>query len=201
MGGWLCLDFVNTANWDQPNRSQERFFSYADLVRWGHYVATLTDQEAQQLRQAAEDRPAEAKAVYEQAMGLRATIHRIFSAVATGQSPATTDLATLNTALAEALAHACILPGQDGFIWAWIGGEEALERVLWPVVRSAAELLTAKQLDRVGKCAGDSCGWLFLDTSRNRSRRWCEMEHCGNRAKARRHYQRKRSRGTNSIGI
>ncbi|MCB0153982.1 MAG: CGNR zinc finger domain-containing protein, partial [Anaerolineae bacterium] len=59
---------------------------------------------------------------------------------------------------------------------------------------SAAELLTSDRLNRVGQCAGESCGWLFLDTTRNHSRRWCEMEHCGNRAKAKRHYRRRTTR-------
>ncbi|HSH12932.1 MAG TPA: CGNR zinc finger domain-containing protein, partial [Desulfurivibrionaceae bacterium] len=92
---------------------------------------------------------------------------------------------------AATLAQARLVPGEDHFEWGWsdAGG---LRRLLWPIVRSAAELLTSEKLERVGQCAGDSCGWLFLDTSRNRSRRWCEMEHCGNRAKARRHYRRQK---------
>jgi predicted RNA-binding Zn ribbon-like protein len=64
--------------------------------------------------------------------------------------------------------------------------------MLWPVVRDAADLLTSKELNRVGRCADERCGWLFVDTSRNRSRRWCSMESCGNRAKARRHYRKSR---------
>jgi predicted RNA-binding Zn ribbon-like protein len=64
--------------------------------------------------------------------------------------------------------------------------------MLAPIVKSAADLLLSDMLDRVKQCEGDPCGWLFLDTSRNRSRRWCSMEDCGNRAKARRFYQRKK---------
>ncbi|HYR09186.1 MAG TPA: CGNR zinc finger domain-containing protein, partial [Longimicrobium sp.] len=75
------------------------------------------------------------------------------------------------------------------FAWGWEEGAE-LDRVLWPVVRDAAELLVSGDLRRVGKCCGDNCDWLYLDTSRNRSRRWCDMQSCGNRAKARRHYHR-----------
>jgi predicted RNA-binding Zn ribbon-like protein len=77
------------------------------------------------------------------------------------------------------------------FAWDWAEDPDSLDRVLWVVARSAGELLTSDQLDRVRQCADDrGCGYLFLDTSRNRSRRWCSMESCGNRAKARRHYQR-----------
>jgi predicted RNA-binding Zn ribbon-like protein len=65
--------------------------------------------------------------------------------------------------------------------------------MLWPVVRSAAELLTSDELGRVRECAADNCAWLFLDRSKNRSRRWCDMAVCGNRDKVRRFRQRSRS--------
>ena len=81
----------------------------------------------------------------------------------------------------------------DSFTWEWTGDEAALDRMLWPVVGSAADLLTSEDLDRVGECQGDGCGWLFIDMSRNHSRRWCDMGDCGNRAKARRHYRRKKA--------
>jgi predicted RNA-binding Zn ribbon-like protein len=193
IGGWLCLDFVDSVNWDTETREAERFFGYADLVRWGQFAKTLTSDEAKQLFQEAIRRPEEAAVIYNQALDLRATLHRIFSAIAGGASPEETDLAALNAALSNVLANACLVPTEDGFAWAWGGEDAALGRVLWPIVRSTAELLTSDKLDRVGQCAGDSCGWLFLDTSRNRSRRWCEMEHCGNRAKARRHYRRQQA--------
>jgi predicted RNA-binding Zn ribbon-like protein len=193
LGGRLCLDFVNSVNWDSDTREAERFFEYTDLVRWGQFAGSLTERDAELLRRAAERRSQRAARIYRWALDLRAVLHRIFSAVASGTSPQTTDLAALNRALEQGLAKSKLVPGGDGFTWAWAGKENALERVLWPVVWSAAELLTSEKLGRVGQCAGDSCGWLFLDTSRNRSRRWCEMAHCGNRAKARRHYQRQQT--------
>ena len=87
------------------------------------------------------------------------------------------------------MAKSSIVRVGERFAWDWTP-ENALDRVLWPVVRDAAELLSGEDLDRVGRCADANCGWLFLDTSRNHSRRWCSMKDCGNRAKARRHYQR-----------
>lgn len=193
VGGWLCLDFVDSVNWDTETHEAERFFEYADLVRWGQFTKTLTSEEAKQLFQAAIRRPEEAAVIYSQALDLRATLHRIFSAIASGTLPEESDLTALNAALSRVLANSCLARTEDGFAWVWSGDQNALGRVLWPIVRSAAELLTSDKLDRLGKCAGESCGWLFLDTSRNRSRRWCEMAHCGNRAKARRHYGRKRA--------
>ncbi len=193
VGGWLCLDFVNTVNWDSPDGSRERFNSYADLVRWGRHMEDLTNQAARSLLEKAARRPEEAEAVYKQAMLLRAALHRIFGAIAADLSPKPADLKFLNGALSAALVHVRLRPAENGFSWGWAGEADALDQMLWPILWSAADLLTSEKLDRVGQCAGDSCGWLFLDTSRNRSRRWCEMEHCGNRAKARRYYHRKRN--------
>jgi predicted RNA-binding Zn ribbon-like protein len=103
------------------------------------------------------------------------------------------DLATFNSALSAALAQSQVIKTAEGFAWDWNAAEDALDRMLWPVMQDAADLLTSSALDRVGQCADDQCGWLFLDTSRNRSRKWCSMKDCGNRAKARRHYQRSRN--------
>jgi predicted RNA-binding Zn ribbon-like protein len=85
-----------------------------------------------------------------------------------------------------------VLPTQPGFAWTWPDEEELdLARLLWPVARSAAELLTSPDRQLVRECLGDNCGWLFLDTSKNHRRTWCSMQGCGNRAKARRHYARR----------
>ncbi len=81
---------------------------------------------------------------------------------------------------------------QDGEGWGWVdAGEPALDQMLGPVARSAVELLTSGRRARVRECEGaNGCGWLFIDTSKNGRRRWCDMKVCGNRAKARRHRQR-----------
>ena len=71
-------------------------------------------------------------------------------------------------------------------------GDRTLRTLRWEVATSAVDLLTAGRLDRVGECP--ACGWLFLDTSKNRSRRWCSMATCGGRDKARRYYARHTTR-------
>ncbi len=125
-----------------------------------------------------------------QAVELREAIYRIFASIASDDRPDVEDLELLNGALGPALANARIVEGQDGFTWDWAGDELSLDRMLWPVARSAAELLSSAQLNRARQCADEKCGWLFLDMSRNRSRRWCSMEYCGNRNKARNYYHR-----------
>jgi predicted RNA-binding Zn ribbon-like protein len=191
--GWLCLDFANTAEWHASNEPAEELHSYADLVAWAQSKGVLTARETAHLLRTAEVRPEDAAAALDRAIALREVIYRIFSAVAAGGAPDAVDLAALNAA-APALAHLRVAWTQQGFDWDWDGDEDALDQMLWPVVRSTVDLLTSEALERVGECADDrGCGWLYLDTSRNRSRRWCSMDSCGNRAKVRRHYERQRA--------
>jgi predicted RNA-binding Zn ribbon-like protein len=192
-GGRLCLDFVNTVDGRAGDQSRDYLGTYADLAAWGRHVGILGDREAANLLEEAERRPARAAVVLRQAVRLREALYRVFSAVMAAESPAAADLDTFNAALSEAMKRGRILPAGEGFTWDWPPGEPTLDRMLWPVGRSAAELLTSENLERVRDCAGDDCGWLFLDASKNHSRRWCDMGSCGNRAKARRHYQRKRA--------
>ena len=193
LGGRLSLDFANTADWHANDHPVESLTSYSDLVAWSQHVGILTDHQAHRLLKKAAHRPEDATAVLERAIALREAIYRIFLAISHGRPPQAADLATFNAELSGALAQSRIVSTAEGFAWDWAGAEDALDGMLWPVVHDAADLLTSKELDRIGQCADDRCGWLFLDTSRNRSRRWCSMEDCGNRAKARRHYERKRA--------
>jgi predicted RNA-binding Zn ribbon-like protein len=186
--GWLCLDFANTVEWHAREHPNEGLKSYPDLVEWAQKVRLLTGHEAQQLLLMAEARPSEAAAALERAVALREAIYRIFSAVIARASPARADITLLNTVLAEALARLRVIPQANRFAWQWADRESTLDWMLWPVAHSAANLLTSKELQRVGECALEGCGWLFFDTSRNQSRRWCSMKACGNVAKARRHY-------------
>ncbi len=193
LGGRLSLDFTNTADWHASDHPAEFLTSYSDLVAWSQHVGILTEHRAQRLLKEAARHPVDASTVLERAIALREAIYRIFSAISHGHPPQAADLATFNAELSGALAQSRIVSTAEGFTWDWAGAEEAMDQMLWPVVHDAAGLLTSEELDRIGQCADDRCGWLFLDTSRNRSRRWCSMEACGNRAKARRHYKRQRA--------
>jgi predicted RNA-binding Zn ribbon-like protein len=169
------------------------------LALWASQAGLLSEPQMQQLLQEAAHRPEAAQVILERAVELREAIYRIFSSTAGGQSPAMVDLALLNSMLPKALGRLQITPSGAGFTWRWMMGEEiSLDQILWPVLGSSASLLTSAQLDRVKICEDDrGCGFLFLDTSRNRSRRWCSMTGCGNRARVRRH--RKRQRVTKAV--
>jgi predicted RNA-binding Zn ribbon-like protein len=190
--GHLALDFANTVDWRGSEDPQELLKSYADLVSWGQHAGAIAKQEARQLLREALRRRGVANGVVDRAIELRETIFRIFSAAANGLEVDDSDLAYLNRKLSAAMPRLKIGRRDDKYDWEW-SGEGALERILWPVVRAAAELLTSADLQDIRECPGAGCRWLFVDKSRNRSRRWCSMEVCGNRAKARRHYQHTRS--------
>ncbi len=191
--GQLCLDFANTADWHASDQPEEELTSYPALLAWARGVHLLGARAARLMARAAARRPEAAARALASAVALREAIYRLFAAHAHGEAPQPADLATLNRALARALAHAHLVPARGRYAWDWAGDAVALDAMLWPVARSAADLLTSGDLERVGQCADDrGCGWLFFDTSKNRTRRWCDMRDCGNRAKARRHYARSR---------
>ena len=188
-GNYLCLDFTNTLN-DRFSTPGELLNRYDDLVQWGQEADILSEDEAVQLRAEATRHPEEAERTLQQAIALREAMYRIFYARLHDVSPEESDLATLNAMLACAMTKASIHSSGNGFAWDWNSDTVELERIYWPVARSAAELLTEEELDAVRMCAAEDCGWLFLDTSKNHTRRWCDMKSCGNRAKARKHYKK-----------
>jgi predicted RNA-binding Zn ribbon-like protein len=189
-GGALCLDFANT--WGDRERPEEdKLRVYPDLLAFARQTGTLTAGEAARLVGRAGREPREAAAAVARALKLRETLYRIFSAGAAGRGPEAADLERLNAAMPETLSHLRLESRGAELVWAWAAEDDPLEAPLWPVVRSAAELLTSEERQWVRECGGSACNWLFLDHSRNRSRRWCSMETCGNRAKAQRHYRRR----------
>jgi predicted RNA-binding Zn ribbon-like protein len=197
VGGRLCLDYVNTIGWRagvDADDQEEALRTYGDLVAWARHASALAVDEAERLRAESTRRPIEAAAALTQAIALRETLYRLFMAVLRGQAAGSDELAAFNESLARTLAQARIASDAGGYTWTWSGEGDELDRMLWPVVRSTAEMLTsATELGQIRVCAGERCDWLFLDTSRNHRRRWCRMDACGNRAKARRHYQRQRA--------
>lgn len=190
VGGDPALDFANTVDrWDDGVPSGERLNGYGDLVRWSVGAGTTDRAMSRRLLAAAARRPREAARVVARGHELRNLVYRLFVRLAAGRRPAAADLDGLNRALADMLPHQSLVGSGDGFAWRWVD-TPALDRPLWPVLRATSELLTSERLKRVRVCGGERCHWLFLDETKNRSRRWCDMSVCGNRAKARRHYHR-----------
>jgi predicted RNA-binding Zn ribbon-like protein len=171
----------------------DKLGDYSDLVAWSQHSGIGTATEAGRLIQESTRKAAEARAVFDRAIELREALHRIFKATVTGRMPQSVDLETVNDELLKARNHERLISTEKGFKWEWIGREASLDRMLWSIAHSAAEFLSKGDLSRLRECGGKECGWLFEDTSRNRSRQWCHMQDCGNLAKVRRFRTRLRS--------
>lgn len=186
-----CLAFVNTLDNRGDEQLTELLTEYADLTAFAVQTETLDASEARQLIVLAETRPDDAATVLSAAIALRETLYRIFSALAAERMPDTGDLQILNDELRATLGNVELVRSADVIEWGWVAQPD-LRRPLWPIVRSAADLLTSGEGGRVRECAAHDCAWLFFDESRNRSRRWCNMQTCGNRAKVDRFRARQR---------
>jgi predicted RNA-binding Zn ribbon-like protein len=198
-GGALCLDFANTID-NRLDRERRRDFlpTYADVIAWGRQAETITPAEAGLLLDIGRRQPRTASRALARAVSLREALYRVFSAVAAGRRPRAEDLVQISRVVGAAVRHRHLRASSDGFAWSWMEpARDAVDRVSWEVAQSAAELLVSTRVSSVRECAAENCGWLFLDTSRNQTRRWCDMRVCGNRVKVRRFFERV-NRGTKS---
>lgn len=181
VGGALILDFTNVGT--HAGHEHEHMRSYSDLINFVRDAGSLSPAEARRLSAEAARHPNTARSVLDRAIALREASMRAFSAFARGRIPEAGDLELIGSEATAALAHRRIGRTGSQFNWAW-SDEPTLERVLWPIAQSGADLLTSDEDRRLlRECASDTCEWLFLDRTRNHSRRWCDMADCGNRAK------------------
>jgi len=190
-GGQLALDLANTiSRRDDPERRRDHLENCLDLLAFARQSQVVRQKQAQELRTYAVTHPFEARRTFTKAIALREAIYRVFSAIAQGDKPNAADLRLTGEQAAEALRHRMLQPINGGYGWTWSPTANPLDLLIWSMAKAAADLLTSNDLHIVRFCEAADCEWLFLDHSRNRSRRWCDMTTCGNRAKARRHYQR-----------
>ena len=190
VGGALCLDFVNTIN-SRLHTEHDYLLQYSDLVGWANKVGILSTVQTNQLLKRAKQPSKEADHALKTSRALRDLIYTILSKTAKGSEPNQEDLEFLLQMYAEAISHAVFLKEGNHYTTTW-KADQSFDGMLWPVVHSAGELLLSGELGKVKECPG--CGWLFLDTSKNQSRRWCSMNTCGARDKMRRYHKRQRSR-------
>jgi predicted RNA-binding Zn ribbon-like protein len=189
-GGALCLDFVNTLDNRPTDDPQELLGTYADLIGWSRQAGIIDEDEAETLVTRAEREPAAAEEILVRARTLREALFAIFSSAVEGSAPPPEALAILNAEIPPALSRQAITRTNDRYQLEGTERQGSLDVMLFSIVRSAVDLLSSQELSRVRTCAAENCAWLFIDRSRNRSRQWCDMSVCGNRAKARRHYRR-----------
>jgi predicted RNA-binding Zn ribbon-like protein len=196
-GGHLALDFVNTVGGlkkEPPSPAEELIDTYDDFVVWCARLGVIGEQHAGSLRAAARQDSEAAERALPRTRELRdELIYPIFRALADGSEPPASLLDRLRDEERAALADARLAPRTeaDAMDWTWPPPHE-LTDPLRPIVHAAVELLTDGPLERVKTCG--NCRWLFLDKSRNHSRRWCRMDECGIKMKHARFVEQRRRR-------
>jgi predicted RNA-binding Zn ribbon-like protein len=193
-GGILCLDFANTVGKRKmPGQTAENLPEYSDFVAFAKQSRVVTPQHARELLAAGLIHPKEATQVLRAAVVLREAVYRVFAAIPNRRLVQPKDVKVIEQFATEATRHRRMVGTGRSYRWEWrrdANDKEMLSYILWPIAQSAAELLTSERIRSVRECWAETCAWLFLDESRNHSRRWCDMSVCGNRQKARRHYER-----------
>jgi predicted RNA-binding Zn ribbon-like protein len=193
IAGHPVLDYVNTLdNRFVTGDSTELVTSYGDLLSFTQQTGLL---EATRVHALAGRRPSpKAASVLRSARELREALASLFYATLRHPQKAPPDMKTLQRHFQRAGQHRELNWERDPdaagaaprAVWRWGSFADELELPVWALAQSAAELLTSPAMDQVRMCGSDTCRWLFQDTSRNHSRRWCDMKVCGNRMKARR---------------
>jgi predicted RNA-binding Zn ribbon-like protein len=195
IAGWLCLDFSNTLGMHASERGCEFLRSYFDLAEWSNYAGICTDEEERTLLHDAKKSPRKAEGILQEAKELREIIFRIFSSVAKNAVPQEKDIALFNRKLSKMMKQSKLEIAESGIEWNVKGDKNSLNWPLNAVIHSTFVLLISDKWDKVKMCADErGCGWLFMDHSKNRSRRWCDMTDCGNLAKQKRFTGRRQNK-------
>ncbi|MGH8249758.1 MAG: CGNR zinc finger domain-containing protein [Steroidobacteraceae bacterium] len=190
VAGTRCLDFLNTVEWrGRPGAQEERLTSYGEFIHWAAAAGLLDRRDARRLRAIMREHPAAAASVLREAIAAREAL-----AILLGDAAGSGHALRLLRAVLDRSRYALALAREGKAIRArWKPAGPVLRRPLLELLREAIALLESPKHARIRSCANDECGWYYLDSSRNQSRRWCRMQSCGNQAKARAHYRRQRS--------
>jgi predicted RNA-binding Zn ribbon-like protein len=189
-GGAMCLDFVNTIN----SRTAPEFDylrDYAHFADWSGRAGIASADQCSRLKSLASQDANQAHGVFVKALHYREIIYQLFRKIARNIEPDPVELRLFLHLYSDALVHGEMTHAGNHFIIEWQSAAD-LESPMWPILNSAAQILFSAELAHVKECPG--CGWLFLDRSKNQSRKWCSMETCGARDKTRR-YQKKQLAG------
>lgn len=191
-GGWLCLDFINTVHDRFATDPHEYLKTWDDFLSWGKKTRILNDNQAIVLKNISRQDAERSGKILKKAKKVREALYRLFLPVTRQQVPAPEVVAEFNTYLSPALSGLAIHFPHLNTVYPQQKNVSDLENPLHQVITSAYDLLLSGNLDRVKEC--NACGWLFLDKSKNSSKRWCNMQTCGSAAKAKRYYLKKKEK-------
>jgi len=185
VAGHVALDFANTLdNRYNPERSIELLSTYECFLAFASQSGVITGQQERKLL--SETSARDARHVLDRVIELRESLHSLFRSVATGRPPDRSCLQTFNRFLADTRVQDVIVWRKPDFVGLCRDLAEVPDGPLWPVAEAAADLLKSPDRRHVRECGEETCRWLFLDRSKNHSRRWCDMKICGNRSKVQR---------------
>jgi predicted RNA-binding Zn ribbon-like protein len=207
VAGNICLDFINTLDDRPSDKPKELLNNYYDLARFGQDAGILTPEQLDFFYERIHLMPDEAAEAMRRAINLREALYAIFSALMNKEPAPQLAMDRLNANLHDAALHSRLIqpkpiqpkivenkvPQVEGRLeWRFDELTSSFGAMLWPIARAAADLLASSDVALVRACSSPTCQWLFLDTSKNHHRRWCSMKQCGNRAKVRRFYEKKK---------
>ena len=194
VGSELAFDFTNTSSGRGGPQHIEHLRTPEHLLIWARHATILTSRDGEYIEKRIAANSALGTQLLDRALALREVIYAIGTACARGRRPRSKHVDALARVYAACIHTARLSPCEANFAWVWQPEDGVVEAILGPIALSALTTLSQTDLTRVKQCAGDHCGWLFFDTTKNKRRRWCEMEVCGNRAKQKAHRARAQGR-------
>jgi predicted RNA-binding Zn ribbon-like protein len=193
IGGNVCLDLINTLDDRPSDKPKELLKDYYELARFGEDTGILTPEQLDFFYENVPLMPEKAADALRRAIKLREAVYAVFSALMKGQTVPPVEMDTLNAYIQDAALHSRLVPSAGRCEWRFDDMGSAFDAMLWPIARAAADLVASGDVALVRACSSPTCQWYFLDTSKNHHRRWCSMKQCGNRAKVRKFYAKKKT--------
>jgi predicted RNA-binding Zn ribbon-like protein len=195
VGGCDVFDFINTLHETKGIKS-DHLTTYDQMLRWSRKTAILSKSEVKLLEAYIELHPLKGTETLYKILGSREVLRALFQDISVKRTPDRRTLEHFNFLLAESFSRIQVsMQGMETDVNFSAGGVN-LELPLWRIVKSAYDLLTTQDLKKIKQCG--RCRRLFLDKTKNHTKRWCTMETCGSQDKAIRYYQRIKTRKKNT---
>jgi predicted RNA-binding Zn ribbon-like protein len=191
--GHPALELVNTLDSRFTPNAREMIPAYGDLLRLCMQLGLLTAEQSRKLARSVEDR--DAQRVLASAVELREALAVVLYGQIDGAKVSPAKVESLERYFHDAARHRTLRPTDRQWIWSWAGAEQQAEIPVWKLAQAASDLMVSSDVQWIKDCGDPACRWLFLDTSKNHTRRWCDMKTCGNRMKARRFQARSHGNG------
>ena len=203
IGGRLCLDFVNSVGerkeleekpYPENIIVKDKLENFNDFITWGKEIGIITEAERKYLLNLNSSEKKETEITFKRAIELRESLFKIIYDVINNKEPDEKMIQILNREYSIANENRILVYMNNKIEWQFSKDPLKPDYLIWVIAESVVKLLSSEVISRVKICAGDDCGWLFLDTSKNKSRQWCDMKDCGNVAKVRRFRKKQNKR-------